>query len=137
MSTRPMKGWRRNVRTGPWGFLAVVAVVLTATTTATAASIPGSVDAGAPTVTAKKVCGTLTPDATFDSEVALLGTDHACEPLKGRQFTATRADRAVMRSAHAAAVASLATTDPAVIGAWSNATNPGTKTIAISAVMLH
>jgi len=79
----------------------------------------------------------MTPDATYQSEVALLGTEHACEHLKGRQFVATKADRVAMKTAHAAAVASLATTDPAVIGAWSNATNPGTKTIGISAVMLY
>ena len=130
-----MKVWRRRVRTGSWGSLSALAIVLMATTTAT--SMPASVDGRAASGTAKKVCGTMTPDATYQSEVALLGTEHACEHLKGRQFVATKADRVAMKTAHAAAVASLATTDPAVIGAWSNATNPGTKTIGISAVMLY
>jgi Domain of unknown function (DUF1929) len=132
-----MKAWGRRVRTGSWGSLTVVALVLMATTTAMATSMPGSVDGGAPSVSAKKVCGTLTPDATYTTEVAFLGTEHACEHLRGRQFVATKADLVAMKAAHKAAVASLVTTDPAVIGAWSTATNPGTKTIGISAVMLH
>jgi hypothetical protein len=132
-----MTAGRQGVRTGSWGSLAAIAFVLMATTTATATSTPASLGARAPTLSAKKVCGNMTPDATYQSEVALLGTDHACEHLKGRQFVATKANRVAMKAAHAAAVASLATTDPAVIGSWSNATNPGTKTIGISAVMLH
>jgi Domain of unknown function (DUF1929)/Kelch motif len=132
-----MKAWGRRVGTGSWGSLTVVALVLMATTTAMATSMPGSVDGGAPSVSAKKVCGTLTPDATYTTEVAFLGTEHACEHLRGRQFVATKADLVAMKAAHKAAVASLVTTDPAVIGAWSTATNPGTKTIGISAVMLH
>jgi hypothetical protein len=131
-----MRVWRRGFRTGSWGLLAAVAVVLMATTTAT--SMPGSAfDGRTATVAAKKVCGTLTADATYDSEVSLLGVDHACEHLKGRQFVETKAGRAAMKDASLAATSDLATTDPAVIGSWTNATNPGTKTIAISAVMLH
>src|SRR4051794_17718460 len=131
-----MRVWRRGFRTGSWGLLAAVAVVLMATTTAT--SMPGSAfDGRTATVAAKKVCGTLTADATYDSEVSLLGVDHACEHLKGRQFVETKAGRAAMKGASLAATSDLATTDPAVIGSWTNATNPGTKTIAISAVMLH
>jgi hypothetical protein len=68
---------------------------------------------------------------------------HACEHLKGRKEAKgqTPAEKAAAaRAFHAAyeqAVAALGTTDPAVIGSWSTATNPGTKTVGISAVLLH
>ena len=133
-----MQAWRRQVRTGSWASLATVAVVLIVTTTATATSMPDTgVAAGAPRVGAKKVCGTLTADAGYQADVAVLGAEHACEHLEARQYVVTKADRLAMKAAHAAAVASLPTNAPAVIGAWSKATNPGTKTIGISAVLLH
>ena len=124
---------RPDVRRRSWG---VVAALLMATATVTAATTTAS---GATTGTGavKKVCGSLTPDATYHDEVALLGTAHACEHLQGRQFVQTKAARLAMSKAHAAAVSALTTTDPAVIGSWSDAKNPGTKTIGISAVMLH
>jgi Galactose oxidase-like, Early set domain len=90
-----------------------------------------------------KVCGGLTPDPIFTEDAAVLGVDHACEHLHGRlevkkQTPAMRAaaDRA-FREGYARATAALATTDPAVVGSWTGATNPGTKTIGISAVLLH
>jgi hypothetical protein len=133
-----MRVWSRGVTTGSWGSLAAAAIVLMATTAATATSMPGSaVGGGAATVDANKVCGTRTPDATYNSEVSLIGVEHACEHLKGRQFVETKASRAAMKDAYLAATAALTTTDPSVIGSWSQATNPGTKTIGISAVMLH
>jgi hypothetical protein len=144
-------GKMRMGRTLSWRSVGMVAVVLCATATAATtsagpatgraatgrAATGGAATGGAATGPVKKVCGSLTADATFHSESALLGTAHACEHLQERQFVETKADRVAMKAAHAAAVASLATTDPAVIGAWSTATNPGTKTIGISAVMLH
>ena len=86
---------------------------------------------------AKTVCGNLTPDTTYTEEVALLGTEHACEHLRGRKFVVTKAATTKLKQAYAQAAADLTTTDPAVIGQWSNASNPGTKTIGISAVLLH
>jgi hypothetical protein len=126
----------RVTRTLSWRSLGAVALLLSAAGTAMTTTTAGAATNGHRTTVAK-VCGTLTPDATFRTETNLLGTEHACEHLKARQFVETTADRAAMKAAHAAAVASLPTTDPAVIGAWSNAANPGTKTIGISAVMLH
>jgi hypothetical protein len=117
--------------------LSAVAVVLLATTTAMATSTPASLDGRAPAVSTKHVCGNLTADAAYRTDVIYLGTEHACEHLQERHFVETKADLAAMKAAHARAVASLATTDPAVIGSWSNATNPGTLTIGIAAVMLH
>jgi hypothetical protein len=103
-------------------------------------SPPAAASAAKP---AAKVCGGLTPDAAFTEDAAVLGVDHACEHLHGRvaaskQTPATRAAAArAFREDYAKATAALATTDPAVIGSWSAATNPGTKTIGISAVLLH
>jgi hypothetical protein len=113
--------------------LGAVVVVLLALATAPGAATGTS----AGTLSVNKVCGSLTPDATYRSEVPLLGTEHACEHLKGRQFVETKADRVAMRAAYTKALSTLATTDPAVIGSWSDAKNPGTKTIGISAVLLH
>lgn len=83
------------------------------------------------------VCGSLTPDTKFRSDVRQLGTDHACEHLAGRQFTDSTAVQRHDAHERTALTAALSTTDPVDIGQWSNATNPGTKTIGISAVMLH
>jgi len=132
-----MNSWNRFARRVPWRSSAAVAVVLLATAVTTTATATATSGAGTGAGSVKKVCGTLTPDATFKSEAPLLGTEHACEHLAGRQFVETKADRTAMKAAHTAALAALASTDPAVIGAWSDAKNPGTKTIGISAVMLH
>lgn len=118
--------------------MAAFAVVLMATGTATATSMPGGpVDRGAPAATAGKVCGRLTADATYKEEVPFLGVDHACEHLKGRRFVETKAKRVAMRTAYRAAAAAQTTDPAATIGSWSTAINPGTKTIAIAAVLLH
>jgi Galactose oxidase-like, Early set domain len=89
------------------------------------------------------VCHGLTPDADYSGEAAQLGAEHACEHLRERYAARNRtpamraaAARAFRRS-YDRAEAALPTTDPAVIGSWSTATNPGTKTIGISAVLLH
>jgi len=85
----------------------------------------------------------LTPDALYSEDAAVLGVPHACEHLKGRKEAKgqTPAEKAAaVRAFHAAyekAAAALGTTDPAVIGSWSTAANPGTKTVGISAVLLH
>ena len=86
---------------------------------------------------AAKVCGTLTADETYEDEVAYIGVAHACEHLMGRKFVSPRLATEDAAHAHTSAVAELDSTDPAVIGSWSTAANPGTKTIGISAVLLH
>ena len=73
-------------------------------------------------------------------EVEELGVSHACEHLQGRHDS--RKARAVsstrsVQSVHDHDAEAVATADPAVVGSWSSATNPGTKTIAISSVLLH
>ena len=105
-------------KTLSWRSVGAVAVVLVATTTAmaTAATTSAATGGGTATGAAKKVCGTLTPDATFKSESSLLGTEHACEHLKGRQFVETKADRTAMKAEYQAAVADLTTTDPTDVG---------------------
>jgi Domain of unknown function (DUF1929) len=137
-----MNAWRWRAQAGLWGSAGAFVIVALVTTAATATSVPGSVDSAqgggaAASVTGNKVCGTLTADAAYHSEAPIIGVDHACEHLKGRQFVATKADRTAMKKAYLAAVSDLTSTDPAVIGSWSNAANPGTKTIGISAVLLH
>jgi hypothetical protein len=89
------------------------------------------------------VCHGLTPDADYPEEAKALGAEHACEHLHERY--AARNLTPAMRAAAARAFqqsyrqaeAALDTTDPAVIGSWSAAINPGTKTVGISAVLLH
>jgi N-acetylneuraminic acid mutarotase len=115
---------------------AFVATLLAAASLTSMAS-RGVASEGAATTSGETVCGTAQPDATFTKEVRLLGAEHACEHLKDRRFVETKADREAMKSAYASAVADLATTDPAVIGSWSEAKNPGTKTIGITSVLLH
>lgn len=97
---------------------------------------PSTARAAAPTV-----CGGLEPDPVYQEEVGAIGVDHACEHLKGRKWgKAHRASAAhntqTEASGAAANVAALGTA-PAEIGSWSTAINPGTKTIGISAVLLH
>jgi hypothetical protein len=89
------------------------------------------------------VCHGLRPDADYPEEAKALGAEHACEHLHERyaarnltpsmRAAAARAFQKSYRQAEAA----LDTTDPAVIGSWSAAINPGTKTVGISAVLLH
>jgi hypothetical protein len=132
-----MKVWNRLARNVSWRSLGAVAIVMSATTMAMATATTSGAATSTATVSVKNVCGTLTPDTRYHEDVRLLGTEHACEHLRGRQFVETKTDRTAMKAAYAAAVADLSTTDPAVIGQWSDARNPGTKTIGISAVMLH
>jgi hypothetical protein len=82
------------------------------------------------------VCGGLVPDADYVDDAAGLGVEHACEHLKGRQYSPPASSGATAQ-AEAAAEAALVSTDPSVVGQWSAAKNPGTKTIGISAVMLQ
>ncbi len=73
----------------------------------------------------------------------MLGVPHACEHLHQAYYvsTLTPAKRAAsaraFRRSEAKETAALATTDPAVIGSWSAAVNPGTPTIGVSAVLLN
>jgi len=88
------------------------------------------------TVQPPKVCGTETPDALFTSESAQLGRAHACEHLHGRHEHPKAAADA-RTAVTTATVAAATTTDPTVVGTWSTAVNPGTKTLAITSVMLN
>lgn len=91
--------------------------------------------------TASPVCGGLTADASFASESGLLGRSHACEHLREREAPSSAlgivADAVHSRLAAAAEMARLPTTNPAVIGRWSRARNPGTQTVGVAAVLLH
>jgi hypothetical protein len=89
------------------------------------------------TPTASKVCGTLTADAQFTLERSRLGPAHACEHLADRSFSTTVAQTADTKRAHRALSASLASDEPIDVGRWSAATNPGTKTIGVTSVVLH
>lgn len=84
---------------------------------------------------ASRVCGGLPVDDRFREERASLGTDHACEHLEGR--VASRQERRHPGSETLAPVARAIGTGTADIGQWTAATNPGTKTIGISAVLFH
>ncbi len=85
-----------------------------------------------------KVCGGLVADASYQEDVPILGVDHACEHLRGRSSGKQSAPSArTIERAYESATAALASSDPAVIGSWSPAVNPGTKTVGISAVLLH
>ena len=86
---------------------------------------------------ATAVCGTLTADAEYSAEVGFIGVAHACEHLRDRKFTGASARTVVASHSHAVAAAGLAAAAPVDVGSWSTAINPGTKTIGISAVLLH
>ncbi len=86
---------------------------------------------------ANTVCGALTADAQYADEVSFIGVAHACEHLRDRKFTNTSARAALAAHSHASSVASLANAAPADVGSWSTATNPGTKTIGVTSVVLH
>jgi len=86
--------------------------------------------AGRPTV-----CGGMEPDLAFQAEVHAIGRDHACEHLRGKNWS--HAHRASGIASSTSEVAAAIGASPAEIGSWSPAINPGTKTIGISAVLLH
>jgi hypothetical protein len=122
----------------------VVALVAVLSSVVLAAGSPASSASGsASTDRFHHVCDGLTPDADYPEEAAELGAEHACEHLHERYAARnlTPAMRAAIarafRHSYEQAEAALDTTDPAVIGSWSAATNPGTKTVGISAVLLH
>ena len=86
---------------------------------------------------ATAVCGTLTADAEYSAEVGFIGVAHACEHLRDRKFTGASARTVVASHSHAVAAAGLAAAAPVDVGSWSTATNPGTKTIGVTSVVLH
>lgn len=92
---------------------------------------PSSGDASA-AATAQKVCGAEIADALYQEEAVSLGGEHACEHLHGRHERPR-----TTTAAAATSVVTTTTTDPTVAGSWSKAANPGTKTVGITAVMLH
>jgi hypothetical protein len=92
--------------------------------------LPSSSGASA-AATTQMVCGAEAPDVVYREEALSLGAEHACEHLHGRH------QRPMTTPDPAAASAAATTTDPTVVGSWSAAANPGTKTVAITAVMLH
>lgn len=105
-----------------------------------AASFAGSsVPAGAASGAA--VCGLPTgnADAVYNEELQPLGRDHACDHLKARKHrtSSTRPVHHASADSREASTAAVASTDPAVVGTWSSAANPGTKTVAITSVLLH
>jgi Domain of unknown function (DUF1929) len=108
-----------------------------------AGSLASSAPPSASTNNVHHVCHGLAPDGYYGEEAAELGAEHACEHLHERYAASnlTPAMRAAIARAfqhsYERAEAALDTTDPAVIGSWSAATNPGTKTVGISAVLLH
>lgn len=104
---------------------------------ATAAARPAPGETGSATASATHVCGALTPDAKYRSDARKLGIDHACEHLEGREFTESAAVKHHEAEERHALIAALPSTDPSDIGQWSAASNPGTKTIGIAAVLLH
>jgi hypothetical protein len=94
--------------------------------------------AGKKAPAATKVCGgSLTADVKFDKEVPLLGLSHACDHLDARRSLDRARLAGYATHAHAVANANLVSTDPAVVGEWSTALNPGTKTVGITAVLFH
>ncbi|HET7432713.1 MAG TPA: galactose oxidase early set domain-containing protein [Nocardioides sp.] len=125
-TTRGARHWFR-VSSGALAATLVVALAATA----------GARPAQHRQLASQHVCGSLTPDAKFSADVRQLGTDHACEHLASRQFTASATQQKHDTVERRTLTAALSSTDPVDIGQWSNATNPGTKTIGISAVLLH
>jgi hypothetical protein len=116
----------------------VLAMLLLALMSAGPVAGPDSAHAG---VGKPTVCGGLEPDLAFEAEVPVIGRDHACEHLKGKSWghahRASAGTRASVDTADSSAVAAVSGTTPAEIGSWSPAVNPGTKTVGISAVLLH
>lgn len=116
-----------------------IAVAAAATTALAVAAMPSSASRPAAvdrhTHGGGLVCGSLRPDASFAKEQQELGAEHACEHLESRQEQAP--SRAALRVAHEAAVAALASTDPTDIGSWTVPYKPPTKTVGITAVLLH
>ncbi len=112
----------------PWSRLASVLTGVAALGSLGVTAAPPSVGAGA--VRYSRVCGTETSDALFANESAKLGVEHACEHLSARHY------RPGMTTAAAVSTAA-AVTDPTVVGTWSAAANPGTKTVAITSVLLN
>lgn len=116
------------------GCISLTAVVLAQIT---APSVGGAATA------AKPVCGGLVADPTFTEEVPVIGLEHACEHLRGRKQVKGGIPAVDSLSGHhqtsdqMSRSAALAAEDPAVVGSWSAAVNPGTKTVGISAVLLH
>ncbi len=86
---------------------------------------------------ANTVCGTLIADAQYSEEVSFIGVPHACAHLRDRGFANTSARAAATSHSHTSARASLASAAPVDVGSWSTATNPGTKTIGVTSVVLH
>ena len=108
-----------------------VTMALTAIVLAALAATPVPMSASAP-AGPPKVCGTLTPDEAYQAEVGVIGTDHACEHLKGRKWNKAPRAHSGATSRVASGVASAAVDAPEEVGSWSTAVNPGTKTVGIS-----
>ena len=87
------------------------------------------------------VCGGLEPDDEYQAEVGVIGTRHACEHFKGRRAGMAHAGPAGRSTEGGRTSATVVNNErgvtPAEIGSWSQAVNPGTKTIGISAALFH
>jgi hypothetical protein len=109
---------------------------------AVAATLPPTENASTRAST-ETVCGGLAADPLFPEELGQLGRGHACEHLQSRTRPTQEPPlfRQVSQKTHshaaAGAVARMAAKDPAVVGRWTSPRNPGTRTIGITAVLLH
>ena len=126
--------------------LGFACALVTAGSGAVATAPPGS-SAVQPTNSQATVavgCHGRVPDQRYRQEVESLGASHACEHLTARQEGRTQShsthhdvdppDAGPRLKSNAEGAAS---DDPALVGSWSAASNPGTKTIGISSVLLH
>lgn len=133
----------RRRKTGTAAFAALTALGLLPTLLLASGSPASSAVRAAAPIRPLGVCRGLTPDADFRHDARRLGVSHACEHLHMRHFSRTQtpatrdASARAFHHAYVQATADLSTTDPAVVGSWSAAVNPGTKTVGISAVLLH
>jgi hypothetical protein len=124
---------RPRVYRGGLAAAVLLAPLLAATGHAATAAVEPAVDAGA------RVCGGHVSDSTYDAEVPLLGTAHACEHLEARAADPVGALGEHGHDASAADSPSQATesADPAIAGSWSVPFKPTTTAIGIASVLLH
>ncbi len=111
--------------------------------TSSLALVGTSYAAGPGPGTAVTVCGGLIEDRAFAKELGRLDRVHACEHLQARtdsrlQSSALgRVSTPIRSSAVLAETTAQRAANPGVVGRWSAATDPGTQTAGITAVLLH
>ena len=80
------------------------------------------------------------PTERYRSEAPTIGLDHACEHLQAKKWSHTHkapAMRATRQPSSGAAEGAALVTGSETVGSWSSATDLGTKTVGISAVLFH